>query len=133
MSQHRIEGDFILLYGIELEVLLAAKNPHSVSTDEDVGRSLSRSLEAHHIGNEILDDSKVSDYQKWIITHDGSIGRYKLENKWGVELVSSIFMPTRWWSRTCSVVWRAITSGFDVLESPKCGTHVHISLYRDKG
>ncbi|KAL9630215.1 MAG: hypothetical protein Q9164_006533 [Protoblastenia rupestris] len=133
MSHYRIEGDFILLYDIELEMLLQPKISQLVSFEKLVAEPLSRSLEKHGIHNEILENSKESDYKKWIITKDGSIGRYISENKWGLELISSICMPTQWWFRTCSVVWRAVKTEFDVFESAKCGTHVHVSLYREIG
>ena len=130
---NRIEGDFILLYGTELEVCVRPKPSLQVGHWDDVAQNLSASLEQNGIHNEVLIDSKESDYQKWIIASDGSIERGKSANKWGLELVSSICLPREWWSRTCSVVWGALTSKFDVLESPSCGTHVHVSMYRGSG
>ena len=80
------------------------------------------------IENEILESTEYSDYRKWIITSDGSIGRDLSVKKWGLELVSSVMWPDHHWSLSCSRVWNSLTSDFEVLRTTSCGTHVHVSM-----
>ena len=131
--QHpRIEGDFILLYGIELEVLLRPRQPQNLDSWVKIAKVVSQNLSQKNIDNYVFEEGD-KDFKKWIIDHDGTIKKDPKANQWGLELVSRICQPTTWWSRTLNVVWESLTKDFEVIPSDSCGTHVHVSLLREEG
>ncbi|KAI1780350.1 putative amidoligase enzyme-domain-containing protein [Hypoxylon cercidicola] len=119
-------------FGIEIEVIV---EPHTLRTPPNAlsyYQKLSASLRKRGQKAQVDDlrggyRTYPDNFTKWWITKDGSLNNHG-SNQIAFEAVSPIFSADRNWDNDIDAFWDAMAAVFhQPIQSPKCGSHIHIS------
>ncbi|KAM7194467.1 putative amidoligase enzyme domain containing protein [Naviculisporaceae sp. PSN 640] len=116
-------------FGVEIELLLGSRkksHPNWKSLARDLSKRLAKAGIANHV-NEGNDKSREN-YREWSLAQEITIPSQPAKNLWGIELVSPIYPIYSYWAADLDKIFSVLhSSSFQIVPSPNCSTHVHIS------
>ncbi|KAK1751288.1 putative amidoligase enzyme-domain-containing protein [Echria macrotheca] len=118
-----------LRFGVEIELLLGSRKktyPNWKTLAKDVSKRLAKAGVANHVND--TNDKSPDNYREWSVVPEVTIPSQPAKNLWGIELVSPVYLVSSYWAADLDAVFEALRSGgFQIVPSPHCSTHVHIS------
>jgi hypothetical protein len=146
--QNNMDEENSLQFGVEIELLLGSRkkaHPNWKALAKDVSKRLIKAGIANHINDN--NDKTADNYREWSIVQEVTIPsqpgknlckfdpyhkrrlRFSLINKisGGLELVSPVYHIQSYWAADFTTIFNTLHSSFNLVPSPHCSTHVHIS------
>ncbi|KAK0647046.1 putative amidoligase [Cercophora newfieldiana] len=115
-------------FGVEIELLLGSRkktHPNWKSLAKDLSKRLVKAGIANHINDS--NDKSADNYREWSIVQEVTIPSQPGKNLWGLELVSPVYHIQSYWAADLTTIFNTLHSSFNLVASPHCSTHVHIS------
>ncbi|KAK0624098.1 putative amidoligase [Immersiella caudata] len=123
-----MDDESSLQFGIEIELLLGSRkkaHPNWKSLAKDVSKRLFKAGIANHINDN--NDKSADNYREWSIIQEVTIPSQPGKNLWGLELVSPVYHIQSYWAADLTTIFNTLHPSFNLVPSPHCSTHVHIS------
>ncbi|KAK4445249.1 putative amidoligase enzyme-domain-containing protein [Podospora aff. communis PSN243] len=117
-----------LQFGVEIELLLGSRkkaHPNWKALAKDVSKRLVKAGIANHINDN--NDKSADNYREWSIVQEVTIPSQPGKNLWGLELVSPVYHIQSYWAADLTTIFNTLHASFNIVPSPHCSTHVHIS------